>query len=217
MSRLLISSLSHNSERIKEAIVKLNPDSFFAKLVLNGIDKLVFTLLLMVALAYWTYDQRKHERAQVRAEEVSSIKIQRPLKLVEELSTLIRQCMLFMQRVSDISLQDLPEKDKERFASLLLDTRLNLEMIKSYSKDRVETTCAAEELRRTVGAIDDALLRKKVVEFKRLQELRNKLYEQFIDLSDSTIDETTAVISIGGGAKGIDVRECPAPAEASAL
>lgn len=195
--------------------MKLNPDSFSAKLILNGIDKLVFTLLLMVTLALWTQHQRNYERTQMRAEEVSSIKIQRPIKLVEELSNLIRQCMLFMQRVSERSLEKLTEREKERFASLLLDVELNLEMVSSYSRDRVETNCAVERLLRTVRKVDVALLKSKVVEFHVLDELRGKLFQQFIQLSDSTIDETTAIISISGE-RGIDVGECPTPVKALA-
>ena len=190
--------------------MKLSPDSFSEKLILNGIDKLVFTLFLMLILAVFTQCQRKHERDQVRDEELISIKIQRPIKMVEELSNLIRQCMLFMQRVSDESLSYLPDEDKEQFSSLLLNLRLNLEMIKSYSRGRPATTCAAGELQRTLESIDFALLKVPVVEDDLLEELRGELYEQFIDLSDSTIDETNASTPIDDSdVEDMDARECP--------
>ncbi len=178
-----------------------DPNSFSGKLILNGIDKFVFTLLLMLILAVWTQYQRDYERTQVRAEEVNIIKIQRPIKLVEELSILIRQCMLFMQQVSMLSLPSLTEEDKKQFASLLLDIRLNLEMIKSYSKDRPETTRVAEELQRTVVVMETDILKSKAIKIQNLKELRDQLYEQFVELSDSTIDETTAVISINSGVR----------------
>lgn len=187
--------------------MKLNPDSFAARLVLNGIDKLGFTLLLMVILVGWTQWQRQYEREQMRAEEVNSIKIQRPIKLVEELSQLIRQCMLFMQRVSMDSLPKVPDEDKEQFASLLLDLRLNLELIKSYSKDRPETTCAAEKLQETVEAADYDLLRVPVIRLDKLIEHRTNLYEHFIELSDSTIDETSAAISVSGNTGDGEVKK----------
>lgn len=186
--------------------MKLNPDSFSAQLIQNGIDKLVFTLLLMLILAVWTQYQRTYERTQMRVEEVSSIKIQRPIKLVEELSNLIRQCMLFMQRVSERSLEELADEDREQFASLLLDVSLNLEMISSYSRDRAATTCAVERLRATVREAEVALLKRKRIEFDRLSELRSDLFQQFIQLSDSTIDETTAM-SIDGDTEDEGVKK----------
>ena len=73
-----------------------------------------------------------------------------------------------------------------------------LELIKSYSRSRPETTCAVEELRNTVSAVDNAILRSKVIKLNDLIAYRNRLYEQFIKLSDSTIDETTDVISESG-------------------
>lgn len=188
--------------------MKLNADSFYAKLFLNGIDKLVLALLLVLTLAVWTQYQRNYERAQMRADEVNSIKIQRPIALVEELSNLVRQCTLFMQRVSERPLQELNEKDREQFASLLLEISLNLEMVKSYSRDRAETTCAVERLLSTVREVEIALLKSRHIEFRRLHELRGELFQQFIQLSDSTVDETTASISISG-ARSTDVRECP--------
>ena len=196
--QLISSSSLNDSERKEATIVKLNPDSFSARLLLNGIDKLVFTLLLMLILATWTHYQREYERAQVRAEEVNSIKTQRPIKLVEESSNLIRQCMLFMQRVPGLSLRNFPEEDKEQFASLLLDLTLNIELIKSYSRDRPETTCAAEELQKTVEAVDEALLKKPAIGFEELKRHRDNLYKQFVELSDSMIDETTEAISVSG-------------------
>lgn len=191
--------------------MKLNPDSFSAKLILNGIDKLVFTLLLMVILAIWTYYQREHERTQVRAEEVNSIKIHRPIKLVEELSSLVRQCMSFIQqRTLKRSPGDLTKEEKVELKSLIFDIKLNLEMIKSYSEDRAATRCIAEDLRNTAGRIDDAILKGRA-NFHTLVKLRDELFGDYVRLSNSMISETTAIV--GGrpmselGGDCIDVAE----------
>ena len=174
--------------------MKMNPDSFSTKLILNGIDKLVFTLLLMLILAVWTHYQREHERAQMRAEEVNSIEVHRPIKLVEELSHLVRQCMSFIQHRVVKGSADLTDEDQVELQSLIFDIELNLELIKSYS--RATTRCVAGELQNTAGLIDDAIF-KEAAKVGRLERLREKLFRDYVRLSNSMINETTAFV---GGA-----------------
>ena len=126
--------------------MKLDPDSFSTKLILNGVDKLVFTLLLALILAGFT---QYHMRTQMRAEQLHRIKVQRPIELLEELSHLIRHCTLLTKRASG---HPLPEEDREKLISLLLGIELKLGMIKHYSNDREETGRIASDLRWTVAA-----------------------------------------------------------------
>lgn len=169
--------------------MKLDPDSFFTKVILIGIDKLVFTLLLALILFYVSHDQKSYERMQMRAE-VNSIKIQRPIELLEELSDLIRHSTLITKRVSEHSL---PEEDREKLVSLLLGIDLKLEMIKSYSKDREKADRIAYNLQKIVT---DALAKPDVTD-NDLKELGETLNREFANLFERMIGETTKIIKDG--------------------
>ena len=185
--------------------MKLDPDSFSTKVILIGIDKLVFTLLLALILgigAFYQadYEQDKRneeeririelERELVRAEELHSIKIHRPIELLEELSDLIRHSILITKRVSE---HPLPEEDGEKLVSLLLGIELKLEMIKSYSKDRNETAGIAYDLQKIVK---DAVA-KPVITDNNLKELGETLNREFVKLFECMIRETTKIIKEG--------------------
>lgn len=185
--------------------MKLDPDSFSTKIILIGIDKLVFTLLLALILGIGAFYQRKLEREVMYAEELNrrafelqlaregelhSIKVQRPIELLEELSDLIRHSTLITKRVSE---HPLPEEDREKLVSLLLGIDLKLEMIKSYSKDREKADRIAYDLQEIVT---DALAKPDVTD-NDLKELGETLNRQFANLFERMIGETTKIIKEG--------------------
>ena len=171
--------------------MNLNPDSFSTKIILNGIDKLAFTLLLMLILFYVSHNQGSYERAQMRAE-LNSMKIQKPIELLEQLSDSIRRCTLLTRRGSR---HPLLEEEEEKLASLLLDIKLKLEMIKSYSKDREEAREITMELQRTV----ESALAKPDITDNDLEELTETLHNKFAHLFERMIGETTKIITVDGG------------------
>ena len=167
--------------------MKLDPDSFSTKLILNGIDKLVFTLLLALILAILA---QCHTRGQMRTEQLHRIKVQRPIELLEELSHLIRHCTLLTKRASE---HPLPVEDREKLVSLLLGIELKLGMIKNYSNDRKETGRIAGDLRMTVAAA----LEKPNITDNNLKELGETLNREFDSLFKRMIMETTKIIVDG--------------------
>lgn len=163
--------------------MKVNPDSFSAKLILNAIDKLVFMLLLMLILAIWTNYQDERERAEVRVEEVTGV-------LVDELSELVLQCISSIQHLlMKESSMDLTKGEAAELKSLIFDIELKAELIRIYS--RGTTKCFARKLGSTAGKIDDAVF-KDSADFDHLFSLRNELFESYARLSNSMVNEITA-------------------------
>ena len=171
-------------------IMKLDPDSLSAKFILNGVDKLVFTLLLMSILAMGTQCQRGLEREQMRAAEFDSIKIQKPMELLEDLSDLIRHCTLLTKRGSK---HPLSEEDRAQLVSLLLGIELNLEMIRSYSVGRELTSEVIDHLHEIV----EAALAKPDITDNDLEELGETLNVGFVMLFDHIVGETTRLVVEG--------------------
>ena len=171
----------------------INADSFAGRLMLNGIDKLVFTLLLFLIFALWTNFQQGRERAYVRAEEVHDIKIRKPIALMEELSNPVRECILFVRRnqVSGITTLD----DKRKLASLSLEIVLHLEMIKNYSNNREKTVNAVETLRKNVLTFERLILVGQDARLDDYDRFARQLHKDFDDLSKYTIEETIVAIS----------------------
>ena len=171
-----------------------DPDSFFGKLFLNGIDKLVFTLLLLFIFSSWTEEQQKFERESVHAEKVSSIEIERPIALVEDLVNPVRQCLLFVQlnRIGGIT----SDEQKAELQSLLLQIEVDSKMIENYTRNRdMGTSAEAEKLGNLVREFAVEVLTGAKVGIIRYDAFLVQLEDQFDSLFESTIRETVMAIS----------------------
>ena len=171
----------------------IDPDSFASRLILNGVDKLVFTLLLSIIFAWWTSLQSGQERENLRTEEVNDIKLRKPIALMEELSNPVRECILFVRR-SQVSGINTPE-DKSKLASLSLEIVFQLGMIENYAENREGTIRAVETLRTNVKTFERLILTRKDAKLDDYSQFANQLHRDFNVLSKFTIDETIAAIS----------------------
>lgn len=170
-------------------MAKLDPDSFGGKLVLNGVDKLVFTLLLLVALAVWTDRQREFERASMRVEKLTGIEIERPIALVERLAGPIRRCKLFLRlnRIRGIDSDDL----RAELQSHLVEIELHADVIENYTEDsKEETSGAAKRLGEIVRAFGLEVMTAESVSLEQYDTFEHQLDAQFDLLFKSTIRET---------------------------
>ena len=175
---------------------KIDPDSFRGKMALNGVDKLVFTLLLFVILAIWTDRQREFERESVREEKIQDIEIERPIALVEELAGPIRRCILFLRMNRIGGVDDRPELGdgsdnlKNELQPLLVEIQLHADMIANYTEDsKKETSEAARELSRVVDDFGFDVMTDNV-SVERYDAFENLLVDQFDSLFLSAIRET---------------------------
>lgn len=173
---------------------KVDPDSFFGRLFLNGIDKLAFTLLLLLIFAVWTAQQQKVERDSVHVEKINSIEIERPIALVEELLKPVRQCLLFVRlnRMRGIT----SDEKKAELQSLVLEIEVDSKMIGNYMKNRnMATSEAADRLGDLVREFAVDVLTGKEVERMRYDVFLKQLEDQYDLLFESTIKDTVAAIS----------------------
>ena len=170
---------------------QIDPDSFRGRIVLNGVDKLVFTLLLFIIFAMWTDRQREFERESVREEKIQGMEIERPITLIEDLSGPIRRCILFL-RLNRIGGVD-GDKLENELQPLLVEIQLHADMIANYTEKRKkETSEAARKLSLTVydfgfDVMTDSV---SVEQYHAFEEL---LVDQFDSLFSSAIEETVAM------------------------
>ena len=180
---------------------KMDPESFNGRLVLNGIDKLVFTLLLFLIFAVWTDQQRKFERANVYAEKINSIEIERPIALVEDLSEPVRRCLLFIRlnKIEGIT----GAEERAEFQSLLLEIEVDAKMIENYTKNsKTKTSRAAKSLVDLVRDFGADVMTDPDVYLSRYIWFESELETQFDSLFESTVRE--AVTAISGPIEGSD-------------
>lgn len=174
---------------------KVDPDSFFGRLFLNGIDKLAFTLLLLLIFAVWTAQQQKDERDSVHVERINSIEIERPIALVEDLLKPVRQCLLFVRlnRIRGIT----SDKKKAELQSLVLEIEVDSKMIGNYMKNRdmATTSQAAYRLGDLVREFGVDVLTGKEVGRMRYDVFLRQLEDQYDLLFESTIKDAVAAIS----------------------
>lgn len=182
----------------------IDPNSLKGRLIVSGIEKLGFTLLLLLILAVWTGQQREFERENVRAERVHDIEIDRPIALVEQLADPVRECLLFirMNRIGGISGGGgRREQVQTELQSLLVEIELQADMIEKYTRNsKKETSAAARKLAETVRDFGRKVNTETIVELDDYNAFMKQLADQFGSLFDATISETVAAIS--GSAQG---------------
>ena len=179
------------------------PQTFGGMLLLNGIDKLIFTALLGLIAWSWTSRQERHDRNLMRAEKISSIEIQRPVSLVEELSEPVRQCILFIRSKSVQGITS--PKDKAKLQSFTLDIQLLLDLIDMYAKE-AKTDKSAGNLRKLVGTFNIKVAAAGV-EHQDYVDFTDKLREGFVEMSSLVIKETTDRILKKGTTEGFGFSE----------
>lgn len=169
-------------------MVRIDPDSFSGKLVLNGIDKLVFTLMLFLIFAFWTDQQRETERSSMRVEKIQSIEIERPITLVERLSGPVLECLLLVRADRDFGV------DKEKIRPLLIEIMFHAEMMENYagSSDRRKTYEAAGRLVRIVGDFG-LLVSQSEPKRSDYKKFGDELTAGFDSLFQSTVEDVATL------------------------
>ena len=168
---------------------KFESENFKEQILLNAVDKLVFSALLVVIATTLTTCQQRSDRSLMQAEKAIAIHVQRPMAIIEELSGPIRQLISVTKGAEGIGFT---EQQAATVHSLALDIETLLDVLRAYA-DSQDVADAVVKIRDPIRAFSDNVS-MKTVESEDYKDFSEELRERFVELSTTVLAHTTQQI-----------------------
>ena len=171
-------------------------DTLGGQALLNAIDKLVFSALLIGIVTVWTIYEERQERKDVRAEKLFDIEVLRPIGLLEEISGPVRHLISMAKAAENVGFKS---DDVTRVSTLALDVETTLDLLEAYVQEEQGEETVKEKIREmrdyVSGFSTHAMM--GTLEKEQLVALPKSLRSSFVELSKRVLTNATARIHVG--------------------